>query len=268
MTVKRPDPLRAELFFGAVYGLGLSSIIWASVLFPPPAEPATVAVLALALASGLVRPRAPWIGRFSPVLAVALAALALGGVAAGVIAASTASLVAGLSEGGGRDGMRPRHATFRAVAVAMAAFIAGLAYVATGGPVGVAVGRGHLLGALVHAIAFLAVHRMLLSLATANSDAFTLRRPKLAPVWRYPLAALGSPVLALVGVTVFRVDGLRTGILITIAIALVYRLGRHRAPGRSTGRSRRDRSLALRGAITRTLTKAIAGGDRAVEGQL
>ena len=80
MAAGKPDPIRAELFFGAVYGLGLSSLIWSSVLFPPTASGKTLALMALVLSVGLLRPSVSFLGRCSPVLPVAESLLSVTGL--------------------------------------------------------------------------------------------------------------------------------------------------------------------------------------------
>lgn len=267
LTAKQPDPLRSELFFGAVYGLGLSSLIWAAILFPPAADSASLGLLGVALFAGLLRPRVPVLGRVSPVLPVALASLLLAGLAAGVVAAAVSSLAAALSHGD-QAGLRPRRAAFRAVAGAMAAFVAGLVYLVAGGSVGTLPTWTDLAGLLGHGIAFMALQRLLLFLAATHGSIFSPTRSPLAASGHFVIAVVGSPAVALPLVLAYGNPELRSWVLLTAALLLAYRLGNLRAEVRVGARVGQSRLPALKAAITRTLIKAIVGGDPVAKSQL
>ena len=70
--------IRADLFFGTVYGLALSALLWTLVFSPPGLDPAALMLLGLAVAAGSWEGRSRIFGRITATYPIALVALLLG----------------------------------------------------------------------------------------------------------------------------------------------------------------------------------------------
>jgi diguanylate cyclase (GGDEF)-like protein len=119
--------LRTHILFGSAYGLGLSVVLWAVTLAPPPLEALPLLFLAAGACTGLMRPRLPGIGQISLAFPYVLTALFLFGLGAATLTGALAACGAGLPLGRKLSGYDLQHMAFRMGSRAITVFLAGAA---------------------------------------------------------------------------------------------------------------------------------------------
>ncbi|MCP3978693.1 MAG: diguanylate cyclase [bacterium] len=251
----RRKSLHAELYFGSIYGFGLSVVLWSLTRAMALADPGWLVFVLLGGLCGALSIDLPLIGRVRGVYALTLATALLFGSPASVVAAASASLTHSLVRPQGRREERIAHIAYDLGSRALAAAVAGAALHAVGSSAG-PITASPAMGLLVHAAAFAAIEVSLDLLAfVVETTSASSQSP-----WRRAggsLAAIAVGVLgAVLAVSAYRSPTFRPLLLLAPLAFPAYRLGRvrggHPSPDTLACEPRDD--------ALETLTRGLAAG--------
>jgi GGDEF domain-containing protein len=251
-VASRDESLLSEIFFGAVYGLGLSATIWTLVGATGLLRPDPLAFVTLGALTGLLRPLRTVRG-----FPFVIAAVVLFGPAAALLTAVLAALLASFSRARRRRAGIAHQPVFEVSVVALAATAASGLYTHLGGPIGEPPGPG-LAGPLaVFAVVYAAVELTLRLLAARWSAGGARGRRVMRMLAGYTAGLLVAPLL----VAAYRYPPTRVGLYLAPSLLLCYALGRLHAERRAVRRRRRRRSAAIYRSITDALARALVARD-------
>jgi GGDEF domain-containing protein len=251
-VASRDESLLSEIFFGAVYGLGISVAIWTLVGATGLFRPEPLVFVALAASVGLARTLRSFRG-----FPFVVAAIVLFGPAAALLAAVLAAPVVSLPRARRRRAGTVRRAVFEVSVAALAVTAASGLYTRLEGPIGEPPGPG-LAGPLaLFATVFAAVDLTLRLLAARLSAGGAHGARVMRRLAGYTAGLLVAPLL----VAAYRFPPTRVGFYAVPLLLLCYALGRRHAEGRAVRRGGRRRSAAIYRSITDALTRALVARD-------